>query len=176
MPDAAEQPQVHCATYTHARRHPMVLGRIAGWTPPFQLSLTQVGVLLVSCWLMFQTWRFWAPALPDSIALAIGGGVPIGLAWAVRRVRVEGRSLPRAVLGWLSLWLVPPKGTLRGKPHREFRPVSLVGVQMNVAADPEGPFDIDVPALGAGPVDEGRAGRGRWPGLGRRRPRRRGDR
>ena len=175
MPEAVEPPQVHCATYTHARRHPMVLGRIAGWTPPFQLSLAQIGVLLVGFWVMFQTWRLWAPALPSSLALIIGAGVPIGLTWAVRRVRVEGRSLARAALGWVSLWSTPPKGTLRGRPHREYRPVSLVGVQMNVAADPEGPFDIDVPALGAGAVDEGRAGRGRWPGLGRRRPGRRGD-
>ena len=70
----------------------MVLGRIGGWTPPFQLSLTQIGVLLVSFYAMVKTWQFWAPALPSSLALIIGAGVPIGLTWAVRRVRVEGRS------------------------------------------------------------------------------------
>ena len=86
---------------------------------------------------MVQTWQCWAPALPSSLALIVGAGVPIGLTWAVRRVRVEGRSLPRAALGWLSLWSVPPKGQLRGRPHREHRAVSLVGVHMNVAADPD---------------------------------------
>lgn len=137
MSDEGTTNQIHCATYTHARRHPMVLGRIAGWTPPFQLSLTQIGVLLVSFYVMVKTWQWWAPALPSSLALIIGIGVPVGLTWAVRRVRVEGRSLPRAALGWVSLWSVPPKGQLRGRPHREHRPVSLVGVHMNVANDPD---------------------------------------
>lgn len=141
MPDEGTTTQIHCATYTHARRHPMVLGRIAGWTPPFQLSLTQIGVLLVSFYAMVQTWRWWAPVLPSSLALIVGAGVPIGLTWAVRRVRVEGRSLPRAVMGWVSLWSVPTKGQLRGRPHREFRAVPLAGVRMNVAADPGDAYD-----------------------------------
>lgn len=137
MADDEGPAQIHCASYTHARRHPMVLGRIGGWTPPFQLSLTQIGVLLVSFYAMVKTWQVWAPALPSTLALVMGAGVPIALTWAVRRVRVEGRSLPRAALGWLSLWSVPPKGQLRGRPHKEYRAVSLVGVHMNVAADPE---------------------------------------
>ncbi|HEX8802666.1 MAG TPA: TcpE family conjugal transfer membrane protein [Acidimicrobiales bacterium] len=136
MPDEREVAQVHCATYTHARRHPMVLGRIAGWTPPFQLSLTQIGVLLVSFYVMVNTWRYWAAPLPSSLALIVGAGVPVGLTWAVRRVRVEGRSLPRAAVGWLALWATPPKGTLRGRPHLDRRAVSLGPVRMNVAAAP----------------------------------------
>jgi hypothetical protein len=132
--------QIHCATYTHARRHPMVLGRIAGWTPPFQLSLTQIGVLLVSCWVMVQTWQLWATKLPSTLALIVVAGVPIGLTWAVRRVRVEGRSLPRAALGWVMLWCAPPKGALRGRPNTEKRAVPLAAVRMNVAAEPlDGP-------------------------------------
>jgi hypothetical protein len=133
---------VHCATYTHARRHPMVLGRIAGWTPPFQLSLTQVGVLLVSFFFMVKTWALWAVPLPSSLALIVGAGVPIGLTWAVRRVRLEGRSLPRAAVGWVSLWCTPHKGALRGRPYREPAAVSLASVRMSVAAEPP----LDVPA------------------------------
>jgi hypothetical protein len=117
----------------------MVLGRIAGWTPPFQLSLTQIAVLLVSFWVMVQTWRFWARPLPGSLALIIGAGVPIGLAWAVRRVRLEGRSLARAALGYLTLWSQSPKGMLRGRPYREPRAVSLAYARLNVAAEPEEP-------------------------------------
>jgi len=145
MPDEAGAPEIHCATYTHARRHPMVLGRIAGWTPPFQLSLTQIGVLLVSFYAMVQTWGLWATALPDSLALILGVGIPVGLTWAVRRVRVEGRSLPRAALGWVMLWSVPPKGTLRGRPHREHRAVSLAAVRMNVAAETADVIDLSEP-------------------------------
>jgi hypothetical protein len=114
----------------------MVLGRIAGWTPPFQLSVTQIAVLLVSFFVMVKTWWLWAPMLPSSLALLAGGGVPIGLTWAVRRVRVEGRSLPRAAVGWVSLWATPPKGALRGRPYRDRRAMTLTGIRMNVAADP----------------------------------------
>jgi hypothetical protein len=139
---------VHCATYTHARRHPMVLGRIAGWTPPFQLSLVQIGVLLVSFFVMVKTWWLWAEPLPGSMALIVGAGVPIGLTWAVRRVRIEGRSLPRAAVGWVSLWCTPHKGSLRGRPYREPPAVALGPVRMSVAAEPvevAGPTDLPDP-------------------------------
>jgi hypothetical protein len=127
---------VQCSSYTHARRHPMVLGRIAGWTPPFQLSLTQIGVLLVSFLVMIRTWWLWADPLPGSLALVVAAGVPFGLTWAVRRVRIEGRSLPRAVVGWVTLWCTPHKGALRGRPFRDPPAVSLGSIRMNVAGDP----------------------------------------
>jgi hypothetical protein len=117
----------------------MVLGRIGGWTPPFQLSLTQIAVALVGFFVMVKSWWLWAEPLPGSVALVIGGGVPMGLAWAVRRVRLEGRSLVRAAAGWLSLWAAPHKGTLRGRPHRDRGAASLGSVRMNVAADPPEP-------------------------------------
>jgi hypothetical protein len=134
MPDEPVE-LVTCASYTHARRHPMVLGRIAGWTPPFQLSLTQIGVLLVSFFVMVKTWWLWAEPLPGSLALVMGAGVPIALTWAVRRVRVEGRSLVRAAVGWVWLWCTPHKGSLRGRPYRERPAVSLAPVRMSVAAE-----------------------------------------
>jgi hypothetical protein len=138
---------VHCASYTHARRHPMVLGRIAGWTPPFQLSLVQIGVLLVSFLVLVKTWWLWAEPLPSSLALIVGAGVPLGLAWAVRRVRIEGRSLPRAAVGWVTLWCTPHRGMLRGRPYRDRPAVSLGSVRMNVAGEPTEPTEP------AGPVD-----------------------
>ena len=48
MYDEDDDQSIQCATYTHARRHPMVLGSIGGWSPPFQLTMTQLGVLLAS--------------------------------------------------------------------------------------------------------------------------------
>lgn len=131
--------QIRCASYTHARRHPMVLGRIAGWTPPFQLSLTQIAVLLLTFFAMVKTWWLWAEPLPGTLALVLGAGVPVGLTWAVRRVRIEGRSLPRAAVGWVALWCTPQKGALRGRPYRDRPAVSLGSVRMYVAADPPEP-------------------------------------
>jgi hypothetical protein len=109
---------VRCASYTHARRHPMVLGRIAGWTPPFQLTVTQIAVLLGSFFGLVWTWELWAGLLPSGAATAVALGVPTGATWAVRRVRVEGRSLPRALLGWLQLAVTPTAGTVAGRPAR----------------------------------------------------------
>lgn len=113
---------VACASYTHARRHSMVLGRIAGWTPPFQLSVAQICVLLASFLCLTWTWRFWAPVLPDTVATLVVLGVPTGLAWAARRVRVEGRSLGRAALGVVTLWSMPTTGVVGGRPARRPRP------------------------------------------------------
>ena len=93
--------QIICATYTHARRHPMVLGNIGGWTPPFQLTLVQVGVLIGAYVIEMQTWRWWGAKLPMTLAAIIAIGVPCLLAWVVRRTRMSmGRrasSTARAV-------------------------------------------------------------------------------
>jgi hypothetical protein len=124
-----------CASYTHARRHPMVLGRIAGWTPPFQLTVTQIGVLLAAFALVTWTWRWWGPALPDTAALLVAVGTPVTAAWAVRRVRVEGRSLPRAALGWVLLWCVPSTGTVGGRPARDGRR-RTTSARVWIATDP----------------------------------------
>lgn len=125
--------RIACASYTHARRHPMVLGRIAGWTPPFQLSITQICVLFTSVGVMARTWALWAPVLPDTVALLIAAGVPVALTWSVRRVRVEGRSLPRTLVGWLSLWSSPTCGVVRGRPCRDPRPASWAPVRVLLA-------------------------------------------
>lgn len=125
--------RITCASYTHARRHPMVLGRIAGWTPPCQLSITQICVLFTSVAVMARTWGAWAPMLPDTVALLVAAGVPIGLTWSVRRVRVEGRSLPRTLVGWLSLWSSPTCGVVRGRPCRDQRPASWAPVRVLLA-------------------------------------------
>lgn len=113
--------RISCATYTHARRHPLVLGHIGGWKPPFQLSVTQIVVLVVSFWLQMQTWHLWGGHLPRLPGLLVAVVIPCGLAWAVRRTRIEGRSLPRAALGWVALAWSPRGGHSSGRPCREVR-------------------------------------------------------
>lgn len=115
MPDEAF---VQCASYTHARRHPMVLGRIAGWSPPFQLTITQVIVVLATFVLLTWSWQLWAPLLPSTLSFMVAVGGPIAAAWAVRHVRVEGRSLARAALGYATLLSTPHAGQVGGRPHR----------------------------------------------------------
>jgi hypothetical protein len=112
---------LQCATYTHARRHPMVLGHIGGWTPPFQLTLPQIGVIFGTFWFEGQTWRFWGAYLPRTVGFALVISLPVVLAWVVRRTRIEGRSLPRALLGYASLLWTPKDGQVGGRPNRESR-------------------------------------------------------
>lgn len=112
---------VECASYTHARRHPLVLGRIGGWAPPFQLSLTQLVVLLGGFAAMVWTWSAWAPLVPDTAATMASLGAPSLAAWALRRVRIEGRSLPRGLLGYLLAFSAPADGVVAGRPLRTGR-------------------------------------------------------
>lgn len=124
---------VTCASYTFARRHPMVLGRIGGWAPPFQLSIAQLVVLVVSFAALVWTWSAWAPLLPDSLATMATMGVPTGAAWALRRVRIEGRSLPRGLLGYLTQWSTPRGGAVAGRPYRPGRPRRAAGSRVWLA-------------------------------------------
>ena len=113
-----EAQQILCAVYTHARRHPMVIGQIAGWTPPFQLTLPQLGVVLVTVLVEVQTWRFWGRLLPDELGLLVAFALPCALAWFVRWAHFEGRTLVRTALGWLTAMFTPRDGIVRGRPHR----------------------------------------------------------
>ncbi len=117
MSDQAATP-VACASYTYARRHPKVLGRIGGWAPPVQLSFVQLGTLALSLVLLTTTWDVWAPVLPPSIRLLVITAVPSGSCWAVRRSRLEGRSLVRTAVGVLTLACQPRYGSVHGRPAR----------------------------------------------------------
>jgi len=119
--DELDDEQIMCATYTHARRHPMVLGHIGGWTPPFQLSLPQLAVVVVTIIVEAYTYKWWGPFLPRLFGVVAMVLVPVGLAWAVRSARFEGRSLPRAALAYLSMLWMPREGHVGGRPYRDAR-------------------------------------------------------
>lgn len=122
MSDELDDEQIMCATYTHARRHPMVLGHIGGWTPPFQLSLTQLGIVVVTLVVEAWTFKIWSPFLPRLFAVVVMFILPCVLAWAVRSARVEGRSLVRAAIAYLSMLWMPREGHVSGRPYKEARP------------------------------------------------------
>lgn len=127
--------EIICATYTHARRNPMVLGNIGGWTPPFQLTLVQVVVLIASYVVEVQVWSAWGGNLPTAPALIAMVGLPCLLAWAVRHTRIEGRSLPRLAVGWVQFLARPRRGAVAGRPYRPERPRSPLGGYVYVAGE-----------------------------------------
>lgn len=108
-----------CASYTYARRHPKVLGRIGGWAPPVQLSFVQLATFAGSLLILVWTWGLWSAVLPPLARLLVIVVVPAGLCWAVRRSRIEGRTLTRAGIGLVTLWCQPRHGTLAGRPAPE---------------------------------------------------------
>jgi hypothetical protein len=126
--------RIRCATYTHARRHPVVVGQIGGWTPPFQLSVAQIVVLLVSVVIESQTWRWWGTHLPAAASVAVAVGVPLLLVWVVRCGRLEGRSLARATVGWLAFLTRPRRGRVGGRSYGFGRRAFLGGGRVFVAA------------------------------------------
>jgi hypothetical protein len=125
--------RIDCATYTHARRHPMVLGNIAGWTPPFQLTLVQAVVVLVTLAVEAKTFRWWSSLLPRPAAVVVALAVPCALAWAMRRTRIEGRSLPRLAVGWIQYASAPRRGTVNGRPYRPVPPTRPLAAPIYVA-------------------------------------------
>ena len=135
MADPAAPEQVVCATYTHARRHPIVLGKIGGWTPPFQISVYQLGVIVTVFVVEMLTWRFWSALLPHTPAVVLAIAMPLALAWGARRARIEGRSLLRALAGYLTLLAAPPSGRVGGKPYRHARRSDMRGTWTRVMAD-----------------------------------------
>ena len=106
---------IRCASYTHARRHPMVLGKIGGWSPPVQLSIAQV-LVLVSCYgVLLWGWRVWAvgPGTLNALFFALAPWAPT---WALRAVRIEGRDPLRTALGVLAYASSSRRGVYLGRP------------------------------------------------------------
>jgi len=135
--DDGAQPIV-CASYTHARRHPMVLGSIGGWSPPFQVTMTQLGVLLASALVINKSWHLWGPLFPPIVSVLLALAVPTGAAWAARRVKIEGRSPGRAALGWVMLMCAPQSGSVGGRPASEPKAADLGVGATWVASGPRG--------------------------------------
>ena len=133
---------VTCHSYTHARKYPLVIGKIGGFALPTPLSPSQIGMLLGSFFLLLATRRWWGmftPGLFDVLVLVL---VPGGLTWAVRHLRMEGRSPIKMLIGLVTLATSPRHGTVRGrqvwKPERPRRMVEPIYIVGDPTADTDG--------------------------------------
>lgn len=93
----------------------MVLGKIGGWSPPIQLSIAQIVVLVCGYVAAVWGWELWARG-PAAFNLAVAAGGPWVPAWALRAVRIEGRDVLRAAVGYLAFASSPRRGIYRGRP------------------------------------------------------------
>jgi hypothetical protein len=105
-----------CRVYTHARRHPIVIGNIQGLRIP-PVTPAQLLVGIGSLVLLLVTQPLWAHFGGAGNGLVMIT-VPLGLAYAARALRVEGRAPWRAALGWMTLMLAPRHGRRLGRAER----------------------------------------------------------
>ena len=129
-------------SYTHALRHPIVIGRVAGWRLPWALSATQLGVIAGATGLLLSTRPLWAHLGGVGnlavFCLAVGGA-----GWAVRHWRIEGRSPLRVAAGVITVALAPGcrRGIRNGVPVRRSRPVRSQATEVTVTQLPAGMTD-----------------------------------
>jgi hypothetical protein len=124
---SVDRPEViECRVYTHGRRHPIVIGNIQGLRIP-PITPAQLALAVGSGVALAMTRALWAhfgPVADGFVFLA----VPLGLAWAARAVRMEGRAPWRAGLGWLQLLAAPREGVCLGRRDRPMHSVHYRGI------------------------------------------------
>jgi hypothetical protein len=120
-------------SYTHALRHPVIIGRVAGWRLPWALSATQLGAIAATTAVMLALRPLWAH-LGGVGNLVVFSVVVAGVGWAVRHWRVEGRSPLKAAVGMAVVRLAPGcrNGICNGRPLRPDRPSRSRGVPVAV--------------------------------------------
>lgn len=111
--------------YTKAKRIPLMIGRLPGmsgqlWGGPY--TVTQVVVAVVSFALLWQVRGLWSPLGSPWNGLVVLG-IPLSLAWLVRRARVEGRDPLRALAAIGSFYAAPRSGRLDGRAPQAPRSV-----------------------------------------------------
>lgn len=110
------------SSYTHALRHPVIIGHVAGWRLPWALSVTQLGAVAASAVAMLATRMVWAHL--GGVGNLIVFCLVVGLSgWAARHWRIEGRSPLRVALSMVALASRPRSGVRNGSPVRSCRAV-----------------------------------------------------
>jgi hypothetical protein len=124
-------------SYTRGRKAPYLIRKWPGsrWTLPFgPYTLTQLGVLAGSVYVLVsypQWWAFFGP-----LNVVVGVGLPLVLTYAVRRTRIEGRDPLRAAAAWLGYLTQSRTGYLGGRAWRPPRRQRMGGGVVVVAELP----------------------------------------
>ncbi|WP_424892387.1 hypothetical protein [Streptomyces sp. XH2] len=109
-------------SYTRARRHPLVIGKLpgAGRLPGGPYTITQVMTMVITFGLLVMTRDLWAHFGGMNFVLMVV--LPWGLAWVLRYARLDGRDPARALRSLLIYSSTPAQGRLAGRPQRIARP------------------------------------------------------
>lgn len=112
------QDVVECRSYTHARRHPQVIGRIGGWSLPTPITPAQLLVLVGMFVVLVETRGLWSRVTGDADLLVLAL-LPMAGAWTIRHVQPEGRSPIRTLCGVAAVVRAPSGGTARGRAQSQ---------------------------------------------------------
>ncbi|RVU15133.1 hypothetical protein EOT10_39840 [Streptomyces antnestii] len=101
-------------SYTRARRHPWVLGKIGDFTLPLgPYTPAQLAIAAAGTFLLIKTFSLWSPLGPVPV-VALGFAV-----WAARATSIGGRSPLWAAYGWVQFALQPHGGRIGGRTVRD---------------------------------------------------------
>ncbi|MFD6181958.1 hypothetical protein [Streptomyces goshikiensis] len=133
-------------SYTSARRHPWVLGKLGDWTMPFgPYTPAQLVVLGGGAFVLIQTFSWWSWAGPVPVVAWLVS------VWAVRGAQIAGQNPFTAILGVLVVLTCHPAGRIGGRTARD-KQHSYFGGQFIIeparAATPAGAAAAGVAAAG----------------------------
>ncbi|WP_082526373.1 hypothetical protein [Kitasatospora sp. MBT63] len=114
-------------SYTRARRHPLVVGKLpgAGRIPGGPYTITQLVTMVIGFVVLIMTRALWAHfGLFDIVIMVV---LPWGLAWVMRYARVDGRDPARAIRSLFVYLSAPGSGRLAGRPQRRGRIQAATG-------------------------------------------------
>jgi hypothetical protein len=114
---SADEEQLIGHSYTRARKHPLVIGKLpgAGRLPGGPYTITQVVTMVATFLLLVITKSLWAHfgALDVIVMIAL----PWGLAWVLRYARLDGRDPARALRSLLLYASTPLDSRLSARPQ-----------------------------------------------------------
>ncbi|MBV9022734.1 MAG: hypothetical protein JO362_02735 [Streptomycetaceae bacterium] len=114
---SADEEQLIGHSYTRARKHPLVIGKLpgAGRLPGGPYTITQVVTMVVVFLLLVITRQLWAHFGVLDVLVMVA--VPWGLAWVLRYARLDGRDPARALRSLLLYASSPVDSRLSGRPQ-----------------------------------------------------------
>ena len=114
-----------CHNFSDIRRRPLVIGKLDQVRLPFVVTMPQLAVGALTFGLLFLTRPAWGAVMSDRLHIVVFVVLPIVVAQQVSRTSIEGRTVSKAAIGFLRLWLAPRDGEINGRRVR--RPGGTTG-------------------------------------------------